>query len=134
MIPFRAIRVVMLCSATIALAGCAAPSSYLGVSLRPGAVDDAIQQQARQAMAGDKQAQLDLKIRVEERMGAARDLTKAKKFYRQAASDSGGTIWVYTPPVGNGTRGRVVTVPSGIKQNGLTVAQRKLQTLEERER
>jgi hypothetical protein len=42
-----------------ALSGCAA-NSYMGIGLRPGAADSAVQALARQAMAGDKQAQLKL--------------------------------------------------------------------------
>jgi hypothetical protein len=86
---------------------------------------------AARASTGDKQAQLDLGIRFEEGAGVAQDFAAAKKLYRQAASDSGGTIWIYTPPVGNGTSGRVVPVQSGTKQYGLAEAQRRLKTLEE---
>ena len=101
----------------------------MGVSLKPGGTDPAVQALAARASSGDKQAQLDLGIRFEEGAGVARDLAAAKKLYRQAASDSGGTMWVYTPPVGNGTSGRVVPVQSGIKQYGLAEAQRRLGAL-----
>jgi hypothetical protein len=119
-----------LLAAALLFSGCAS-HSYMGVSLKPGGADPAVQALAARASAGDKQAQLDLGIRFEEGSGVARDLTTAKKLYGQAASDSGGTIWVYTPPVGNGTSGRVVPVQSGTKQYGLAEAQRRLKTLEE---
>lgn len=116
----------MLCSAVITLAGCAAPLSYMGVSLKPGAVDAAIQQQARQAMAGDKQAQLDLGIRFEEGMGVARDLTKAKKLYHHAASDSGGFRLLLVP----GSSGLTTTVVGmGPKIDGNEAAQARLRRL-----
>jgi hypothetical protein len=117
-----------LLAAALLTSACAS-RSYMGVSLKPGGADPAVQALAARASAGDKQAQLDLGIRFEEGAGVARDLTTAKKLYRQAASDSGGTIWVYTPPVGNGTSGRVIAVQSGTKQYGLTEAQRRLGAL-----
>ena len=109
-----------LLAAALLIGGCAS-QQYMGVSLKPGGADPAVQALAARASAGDKQAQLDLGIRFEEGAGVARDLTSAKKLYRQAASDSGGTIWVYTPPVGNGTRGRVVPVQYGARHTNGTV-------------
>jgi len=117
-----------LLAAALLISGCAS-QQYMGVSLKPGGADPAVQALAVRASTGDKQAQLDLGIRFEEGAGVARDLTAAKKLYRQAASDSGGTIWVYTPPVGNGTSGRVVPVQSGTRQYGLAAAQRRLGAL-----
>ena len=119
-----------LLAAALLMGGCAS-QQYMGVSLKPGGADPAVQALAARAYTGDKQAQLDLGIRFEEGAGVARDLTAAKKLYLQAASDSVGTIWVYTPPVGNGTSGRVVPVQSGPKQYGISEAQRRLKTLEE---
>ena len=118
-----------LACAAFALAACAAPSSYMGISLNSTATDAAIRQQALRAMSGDKQAQLDLGIRFEEGLGVRRDLRKAKKLYLKAASDSGGTIWVYSPPVGNGTSGRVIPLQSGIKVSGLAEANRRLRAI-----
>lgn len=115
--------------AAFALASCAAPSSYMGISLYSGGADVVLQQQAQRAMSGDKQAQLDLGIRFEEGLGVERDLSKAKKLYYQAASDSGGTIWVYTPPVGNGTKGRVIPILSGPKNPGLPDAKDRLNAI-----
>jgi hypothetical protein len=111
------------------LQACAAPSSYMGISLNPATADSTLQRQAHRAMSGDKRAQLDLGIRFEEGSGIERDLNKAKKLYRQAATDSGGTIWVYSPPVGNGTSGRVIPVNAGARQIGLAEAKRRLEGL-----
>ncbi|WOE74577.1 hypothetical protein [Alterisphingorhabdus coralli] len=105
--------------------GCAAPSSYYGIDLTaPTLTDDerAIQSLASRAQAGDKQAQLDLGIRFEEGRGVARDLKTARKLYERAAKDSGGLMWVYSPPVGNGSSGRVVPLNTGVKQVGLAEA------------
>ncbi|MBJ7389741.1 MAG: sel1 repeat family protein [Sphingomonadaceae bacterium] len=109
-----------LMAAALLISGCAS-QQYMGVSLKPGGADPAVQALAARASTGDKQAQLDLGIRFEEGAGVARDLAAAKKLYRQAASDSGGTIWIYTPPVGNGTSGRVVPVQSGARHTNGTV-------------
>jgi hypothetical protein len=101
----------------------------MGISLDPATADSTLQRQAFGAISGDKRAQLDLGIRFEEGLGIERDLNKAKKLYRQAAIDSGGTIWVYSPPVGNGTSGRVMPVNAGVRQNGLAEAKRRLEAL-----
>jgi hypothetical protein len=85
---------------------------------------------ARMAQGGDKHAQLELGIRFEEGRGVERDLDKAKKLYRLAASDSGGRIWVYSPPVGNGTKGRVIPVDAWPKFAGLTAARKRLEGIE----
>ena len=88
---------------------------------------------ARRANAGDKRAQLDLGVRFEEGIGMERDPAKARKLYAQAATTSGGTIWVYSPPVGNGTSGRVIPVDRGPRQPGLAEAKQRLVTLERRQ-
>jgi hypothetical protein len=71
-----------------------------------------------------------LGIRYEEGRGVERDLGRARKFYRAAASDSGGTMWTYSSPVGNGTKGRVVPVRRGLRQSGLAEARERLERLE----
>lgn len=119
---------ILGCAVTM-LSACAAPSSYMGIALNLGATDAVLQQQARLAVNGDKQAQLDLGIRFEEGLGVERDLSKAKQLYRQAASDSGGTVWVYSPPVGNGTSGRVIPVNSGVRKRGIAEAIRRLDAI-----
>lgn len=85
---------------------------------------------ASEAQRGSKQAQLELGIRFEEGKGVERDLDKARKLYAQAASDSGGTIWVYSPAVGNGTKGRTIPVNTGPKRSGLAEAKRRLKGVE----
>tara|TARA_R110001606_G_scaffold12369_2_gene54056 strand:+ start:25266 stop:25559 length:294 start_codon:yes stop_codon:yes gene_type:complete len=68
---------------------------------------------ASEAQRGSRKAQLELGIRFEEGRGVERDLNKARKVYAKAASHCGGTIWVYSPPVGNGTKGRAIAVNTG---------------------
>lgn len=54
------VRLLLIASLSMtALSGCAA-NSYVGIGLRPGAADPRLQAVARQAMAGDKRAQLKL--------------------------------------------------------------------------
>jgi hypothetical protein len=120
--------------ALAAISACAAPTSYMGVELAPVAAASSaqaeIQSLARRAQAGDKQAQLELGIRFEEGRGVPIDLKKARKLYAKAGADSGGTIWVYSPPVGNGSSGRVIPVKAGPKQSGLAEARERLEGLE----
>jgi len=125
----RVFRYFITLAGALTLTACAAPTSYMGIEFAAASasVDQAeIGSLARRAQAGDKQAQLELGIRFEEGRGVERDLNKARKLYAQAASDTGGTIWVYSPPVGNGTKGRVIPVNAGPKQFGLVEAKRRL--------
>lgn len=108
------------------LSGCAAPKSYMGVSLAPGSADPLMQDIARSARAGDKQAQLQLGIAYEEGRGVAPDLVQARKLYALAAAESGGTIWVYQPATRKGGAGRTVPVNMGPKRTGLQEAGERL--------
>lgn len=126
---FRKRGILPLLAAVLLLASCSS-NIYMGIPLTEGAGDPALRSLAERASVGDKQAQLNLGIRYEEGLGVKRDLAMAKRLYRLAASDSGGTVWVYTPPVGNGTRGRVLPVDRGAKVQGLKEAQSRLAGLE----
>lgn len=77
---------------------------------------------AQMAQRGDKQAQFELGIRFEQGMGVEQNLRNACKLYNRAATQSGGTIWVYSPPVGNGTSGRVIPINQGPIVPGLNAA------------
>lgn len=81
------------------------------------------------ARAGDKTAQLELGIIFEEGRGVVRDIEKAESLYRQAASDSSGRIWVYTPSPGDGTGGHVVQVDHGARTAGMPEAKLRLERL-----
>ncbi len=108
---------------------CAAPSQHYGIALAPGAALPELQNLARRAAAGDKHAQLDLGIRYEEGNGVPRDLKRAKQLYRLAATPSGGTMYVYTPPVRKGGKGMVTPMNMGPRIEGLEEAKRRLQSM-----
>lgn len=63
--------------------------------------------------------------------GVPEGKSSAIKLYRQAASDSGGTTWVYAPSPGGNAPARVLPVHRGSKQLGLDEAKWRL---EQRER
>lgn len=119
--------VVLLAPLLLAGAACAR-SSYMGISLTPGHASLDLQELARRAQAGDKRAQLELGIRFERGRGVPQDKRRAIKLYKQAASDSGGTMWVYVPSPGNGAPSRVIPVYIGPKQAGLGAAASRLRT------
>jgi TPR repeat protein len=121
----RAAAAVLLAATT----ACAA-HSYMGIPLVPGQASPDVQSLARRAQSGDKQAQLDLGIRFEEGDGVPVDRKRAIMLYRQAASGGGGVTWVYSPPVGIGTSGRVLAVERGVQQKGLAEAKARLVALE----
>jgi TPR repeat protein len=113
------------------LAACAA-NSYAGISFAPGAADSELQALARRAQAGDKHAQLELGIRYEEGRGVAVDLARAERLYRMAASDSGGPIQVYSPPVGRQSSGQITSLNRGNYVPGLEDAKARLRGIQAR--
>lgn len=115
-------------AAMLALSACAS-NEYMGISLKPGAAAADLQELARRAQTGDKQAQLELGIRYEEGREVSVDLRRAKQFYALAASDDGGTIWTYSPPVGEEKRGQMLPVDIGPKQAGLVAARERLKRM-----
>jgi hypothetical protein len=104
----------------------------MGISFVPGADTRDLQELARRAQAGDKQAQLDLGIAYEEGRGVAVDLKRAERLYRTAARNSGGAVWTYVPPARKGAAGRVIPVSIGSTRNGLIEASERLAQLEGR--
>ena len=76
-----------------------------------------------------KQAQLVLGIIYEEGLGVPVSIATAKKLYRLASRDSGGTLWVYTPAVGKDVPGRVIPVGRGPTIQGLSEARSRLDRL-----
>ena len=123
---------VVMAAGALSLAACAAPTRYMGISLRPGAADAGLQSLAQRALEGDKHAQLELGIRFEEGRGVPCDPARAMKLYRAAASDSGGTMWVYSPPVQKGAAGQVLQIWTGLPQMGLENARERLEAIEHR--
>jgi len=121
-------RFSVMIAAALLLAGCAAPTSYMGISFLRGAAAPDVQEQARRAQTGDKQAQLALGIRFESGDGVPMDLARARSLYAAAGQDTGGTMFVHVPRSG----GAVSTVPinGGPEVSGLIEARRRLDDLE----
>jgi len=130
---FGNIRLPLLLATALLLTACA-NRSYMGIPLAESAGDPVLRTLAQRAAAGDKRAQLDLGIRYEEGRGVPANLARAESLYRLAASDEPRKKWIYTPPVGNGTSGRVIAVDRPVPGPGLFEAQQRLQQLEGRRR
>lgn len=116
----------LLLGAVLLGAPACASTTYMGISLIPGEAAPEVQTLAQRVRAGDKQAQLDLGIRFEEGNGVPKDTGRAIKLYEQAASDSGGAMWVYSPSPGNGAPARMIPVGRGARQAGLEEAKIRL--------
>ncbi len=114
------------------LDACAAPTSYAGIDLRPGLENTQLQATAQRAQYGDKRALLELGIAYEEGRTVPVDLKRARALYRAAASTTGGTIFVYQPPVRKGGAGSVMPVNMGPVVPGLAEAKARLKALEGR--
>lgn len=102
--------------------------SYAGIPFAAGRADADLQQLARRAWVGEKQAQLELGIRFEEGTGVVRDLRQARRLYEDAARGSGGSRQAYMPG-SDGARPSTVTVSTGPQIIGLAAAARRLERL-----
>ena len=105
----------------------------MGIALAPGAAPIETQSLAQAALSGSKTALLALGIAYEEGQGVAVDLKRARRLYRLAAANSGGTIYVYQPPVRKGGRGGVIPVNLGPVVAGLAEARARLAALKDME-
>ncbi len=126
----RRLAGIALLTAALALGACASSNSYMGVPLAASAAHPGIRQIALRAQAGDKRAQMHLGMAYQLGLHLPVDWQKAKRLYRQAAASTGGTMWVYSPPVGKGTSGRVIPVNRGPVQRGDPAAAMLLERLE----
>lgn len=99
--------------------GCAS-SQYMGISLRPGAADPALQMLATRASVGNKQAQLDLGVRLFHGNGVTSDARRACRLFRMAATETPDRLWVYTPSPGGGAPARVLPISNKAPASGLT--------------
>lgn len=116
-----------LVAASLTLAACASSNSYAGVPFAAGAAEPEIQELARQARGGDKQAQLELGIRYEEGRGLPVDLGCARSLYTAAATRS-ATLWTHVPGAGGG---RSMMVPVQLsRSSGLQEARIRLDELD----
>lgn len=116
-------------AALVLAAGGCVRSTYQGISLLPGAAPAEIQSLAQRARYGDKHAQLELGRRFELGQDVPPDPQRAIRFYRLAASATGGTLWVYSPPVGQ-SAGRVIPINMGPRVSGLPEAAANLRRLQ----
>lgn len=115
----RALSTLM--AAALMISGCAC-HSYMGVSLKPGSAEPAVQALAARASAGEKQAQLDLGIRFLNGQGIAADERRACDLFRLSASDTRGPLWIYTPSPGGGAPAHVLPVQNATPTAGLASA------------
>lgn len=125
------LRIVALAMPVVAVA--CSTNRYAGIDLRPSAAPIDVQQLAREASSGDKQAQLELGRRYEEADGLPRNARRATRLYRIAAKSSGGVQWIYQPAVG-GSKARVVPVSVGPFVPGSEEAARRLDRLAKTEK
>ena len=126
-------RIVIAALALTLLAGCTR-SGFAGISFAPGAAEPELQQLAQRAAAGSKPALLELGIRYEEGRGVPVDLPRAARLYGQAAATTGGTMFVYSPPVGQAKYGSVIPITTGPVVPGLPDARERLRALQARRR
>ena len=113
-----------LLAVALLISGCAS-QQYMGVSLKPGGADPAVQALAVKAQGGDKQAQYELGRWFEDSTDAD-GLKKAIKLYQIAATPRGGSRMMYTP----GPSGVTTSVVSmGPKIEGNEAAQTRLPQL-----
>lgn len=115
-------KVLTLAVALITIAGCAST----GLGIERASLPSSLYQLYDRAQIGDKQAQFELGVIFANGIGVEQDCEQARRLLSLAATDTGGTIWVYSPPVGNGTQGRVIPVNQGPKRYGLSTARELL--------
>lgn len=127
---------LLLAGVALGLSACAARDRYMGIPLHGEAspVPEGIRTLAAAAQAGDKHAQFELGAAFEAGTEVPQDTGKARTLYRLAAADSGGPIWVYSPPVTRGGRGRVIEMNGPPRQAGLEVARLRLEALDARKK
>ena len=99
-----AVRLVL----ALAVSACATPRRYMGLDL--ATADAPLRATALAARGGDKAAQFRLARWLETGAGIAPDRDRACQLYRLAAASSGGTMYIYSPPVRRGGAGRVIPV------------------------
>jgi hypothetical protein len=113
-----------LMAAALLMGGCAS-QQYMGVSLKPGGADPAVQALAARASTGDKQAQYELGRWFEDSTDA-NGMKKAIKLYQIAATPRGGSRMMYSPgPSGVTTS----VVSSGQYVGGLFEATQRLEAI-----
>ena len=125
------LAIVVLTLMELSLSACAGSSQYYGIELvststGTSAEQRELQELARRAKSGDKQAQLELGIRYEEGVRLPQDLKRAEKLYRLASEASGDEITYYQPSSELGKPGIVVTEKIDGGLPGLPAAKARL--------
>ena len=113
-----------VCLTALALASSACVTNAVGVERNSLPVQ--LHGLYDRAQQGDKLAQFELAIAFADGVLVERNCERADRLLGLAAADSGGKLWVYSPPVGNGTSGRVIPLDQGPKQSGLLSAKQML--------
>lgn len=122
--------ILPLLAAAFLLSACAR-GSYMGVPLAIGMTNPQVQNLARRARAGDKVAQLELGILLEEGISLPRNLKAAEHLYQKASQSSGGARWLYVPG-SQGEKGRVASFDTAQTQPGIPEARLRLEDLQRR--
>lgn len=112
------------------LVSAACSGRYLGIDDRTLGFSE--RELFERAKSGDKKGQFELGMRYIEGNGVEQDCTIGKRLLTQAARRSGGTTWVYSPPVTTGGQGRVIPIDGGPIVPGLQTAENVLNTLGDR--
>ena len=110
-----------LLAAALLLSGCAS-QQYMGVSLKTGGADPAVQALAARASTGDKQAQLELGIRFLNGQGMTADERRACNLFRMSSRGTSGQLWIYTPSPGGGAPAHVLPIQTATPSAGLAAA------------
>lgn len=119
--------------AALLIAGCAAPSSFMGIPLNGGAVSSELRTIAMRAQAGDKNAQWELGRAFEEGIGVPRNLHNAMILYQKAAMETGGLSYIYQPSGVKGEAGVLISVDNGPIVPGNKMAKERLDAMKRNE-
>lgn len=126
---YPGLKFIVICVgvASLTLSACAS-SIYAASPLAMASTDPAVGNPVVRARSGDKHAQFDLGVRFETGDGVEKNRAQAIALYRQAASSSGGILWVWSPAVGN-VPGRTIPINQGPVVPGLPEARKRLQEM-----
>jgi TPR repeat protein len=96
----RATKLALAAVGASSLGACAARSVYEGIPLDKGAAEPGLQDLAKRAKAGNRQARLELGKRFEDGRGVVRDVQRACAIFTRTPSGTARETWVYTPSTG----------------------------------
>lgn len=108
------------------LSACASEQHYV----EPSRYSTSLTPLISRSNADDKQAQMLLGLMFAEGKAVEKNCKLAKRLLRKAASQSGGTMWVYVPSGISGKAGQVVPFEQGPLYPGLRSARDALKGME----